>query len=112
MIFAVLYWAELFRDSPPMLYCMMNNQEDWQAYWLETLQTWDDRIEEAGLKGIAHTILNAAQPLIPLFAQLIWFTQPVFGLIGHGESVGALAEMLYSPGEFRQGQGKERPEDG
>lgn len=91
---------------------MMNNQQDWQAYWLETLQTWEDRIEEAGLDGIVYTILDAAQPLIPLLAQLIWLSQPVFGMIGHYESVGTLAEMLYSPGEFRQDRTKERSENG
>jgi hypothetical protein len=91
---------------------MMNHQTDWQAYWLETLQTWEDRIEAAGLGGITRAILDAAQPLIPLLAQLIWFAQPVFGMIGQDESVGILAEMLYSPDEFRQSQKKEGSENG
>ncbi len=87
---------------------MMNNQRDWQAYWLETLQTWEGRIEEAGLGGIAHTILDATQPLLPLLAQLIWLSQLVFGMIGYDESVGVLAEMLYT---HQQGQEKERAEE-
>lgn len=39
---------------------------------------------------------EALSPLDPVLAQLLWFTQPMFGLLGEYHTVGRLAERLYN----------------
>lgn len=62
----------------------------------------DDWIEQIKARGLANAVtfaLDALEPLGPLGAQMIWITQPLFGVFG-GErtrhAVGDIAEALES----------------
>ncbi len=67
---------------------------DWQARWLRRVNLWQSCADEAGFGEIIRALRRALTPLSPIFAQLLWITQPVFSLIGDPAAVTALAEML------------------
>jgi hypothetical protein len=77
---------------------MSNEGFDWQDRWLTLAHRWQERAEQAGLGGVSSAVVEALQPLAPLAAQVLWVAQPTFSLIGRGEAVGVLAEMLEYPG--------------
>ncbi len=68
---------------------------------LEPLQRrltgWSARLHRAGLDGLVAAVLDAAEPLGPLGAQLLWVTQPVLGLLIPADEIGELAHLLDEP---------------
>jgi hypothetical protein len=74
---------------------------DNKSYWLERANFWQHRLIGAGLYGPAQAIAEAFRPLAPLAAQLLWFAQPAFTLIGKFDRVGGLAELLDDPDNLR-----------
>ena len=59
-----------------------------------TLHEWRQRLNYAGLSGLADGLVYALRPLGPLVAQFLWFSQPAFGMFGHSQLAGALAEFV------------------
>ncbi len=66
----------------------MQMVRDHWASWAETLDHW-------GLQGIAAWFLDAAGPLLPLGAQILYFGQPFF----NRDHSAALAHLLEDDGE-------------
>ncbi len=68
---------------------------------LEPLQRrlagWSVRLRTAGLDGLVAAVLDAAEPLGPIGAQVLWVTQPVLGLIMPADEIGELAHLLDDP---------------
>jgi hypothetical protein len=89
---------------------MSSDEFDWQERWLTLARNWRQRAEEAGLGDVSSAVMEALQPLAPLAAQVLWVAQPTFSLIGRGAAVGALAEMLESPGRDGGGPFENRNE--
>lgn len=81
---------------------MSNENNRWRTRWVELAQHWDRRMANAGLGDVTHAIGEAARPLRPLALQFLWFAQPIFGLLGGAEAVGALIELFDTPEDFRQ----------
>ena len=59
---------------------------------------WAERLDAAGLGGLAATLLDAAEPLAPLGAQALWVAQPALGLVLPRDAVADLARVLDAPG--------------
>lgn len=62
---------------------------------------WINALRERNLDGAVLVALDALEPLGPLGAQLLWVTQPLFGVFGGGvgrATVTAIAEALEQPG--------------
>lgn len=78
---------------------MDNNTPTWHHRWL----IFEERLAQAGLGDVAHTLKEAFTPLAPLVAQCLWLTQPVFGLFGQYQDAGEMAEFLYDPAQHRPG---------
>ena len=70
---------------------------DNKPYWLEQAANWQSHLIRTGLYGPAQAIVEAVRPLAPLAAQLLWFVQPAFTLIGKFDMAGELAELLDNP---------------
>lgn len=68
------------------------------ARWAERLAHWSQRLRAARLDGLAGMLLDAAEPLGPLGAQLLWVTQPALGLFVPRDDIAALARLLDAPG--------------
>jgi len=68
------------------------------ARWTPRLLRWADHLRAARLDGPVGALLDAAEPLGPLGAQLLWIVQPALGLLLPREDVGALARLLDAPG--------------
>jgi hypothetical protein len=70
---------------------------------LERLQQrvagWSVRLRSAGLDGLAETLLDVAEPLGPVGAQLLWVVQPALGLVMPSavDDLGSLADLLDDP---------------
>ena len=75
----------------------MSTEQDWRARWLERTHAWGARLGDSGLGGIAGAFALALRPVGPVLAQVLWVAQPGLGLLGQGEAVGALAELLADP---------------
>jgi hypothetical protein len=76
---------------------MMLDKSGWQERWLALAQEWRVRLSEAGLDGLALTLIRAARPLGPLLASTVWVVQPGLGTLGYGQAAGALADLLDDP---------------
>jgi hypothetical protein len=76
---------------------MMLDKSGWQERWLALAQEWGVRLSEAGLDGLALTLVRAARPLGPLLASTAWVMQPGLGSFGYGQAAGALADLLDDP---------------
>ncbi len=61
------------------------------------LAGWSVRLRRAGLDGLVAAVLDAAEPLGPLGAQVLWVTQPVLGLVMPADEIGDLAHLLDDP---------------
>lgn len=66
------------------------------------LDEWRQRLDSAGLGGLADGLGYALRPLGLLAAQFLWFSQPAFGLFGRGELAESLAESLEALDESGQ----------
>lgn len=61
------------------------------------LSGWSARLHTAGLGDLVGTMLDAAQPLGPLGAQLLWIAQPALGLLVPRDEIDGLARVLDDP---------------
>jgi len=55
------------------------------------------RLRESGLHDLVSGLMEAAQPLGPLGAQVLWIAQPALGLVVSGNSIHDLAQILDDP---------------
>lgn len=76
---------------------MRETNNHWQTRWLTLAQTWQRHLADAGLGEIACALKQAFKPLVPIAAQVLWFSQPGFALFGQSEAVNSLAELLDEP---------------
>jgi hypothetical protein len=67
-----------------------------RSYWPE----WARFLQRWGIVGLATVFLETAGPFNILFAQMLYFGQPLFGRPGHGQWE-ALAEMFEHRDELR-----------
>ncbi len=58
---------------------------------------WSARLRAIGLNALAAAFLDAAEPLSPLGAQLLWVAQPTLKLFMPGEEIDGLAQLLDDP---------------
>lgn len=65
---------------------------------LPRLDLWAERLHTLGLDSLCSVFLDAAAPLAPLGAQLLYVAQPTLGLVISRELLGALAHVLETPG--------------
>ena len=68
------------------------------AEWQPRLSRWSRRLRAARLDGPVGLLLDAAEPLGPLGAQLLWIAQPTLGLLLPLDEVALLARLLDTPG--------------
>jgi hypothetical protein len=61
------------------------------------LSGWSVRLKAAGLGDVVGTMLDVAQPLGPLGAQLLWVAQPALGLLMPRDEIDGLARVLDDP---------------
>ncbi len=66
--------------------------------WSPRLLRWARQIRAARLDGPVGALLDAAEPLGPLGAQLLWIAQPALGLLVPRDEIGSLARLLDAPG--------------
>ena len=66
--------------------------------WDQRLARWSRRLHAAHLDGLVGALLEAAEPLGPLGAQVLWVAQPTLGLWVPREEITALAQRLERPG--------------
>jgi hypothetical protein len=55
------------------------------------------RTQTAGLSNVIGAFLDAAEPLAPLGAQLLWVAQPALGLFISRDAIDDLASVLDAP---------------
>lgn len=89
-IYLVLYSLAMTGElSPDRLYRLRSR-----------LARWSARLHATGLESLAAALLDAAEPLGPLGAQLLWVAQPALGLVMRPDGladVDDLARMLEDP---------------
>lgn len=66
--------------------------------WAGRLARWSQRLAASRLDGVVRALLEAAEPLGPLGAQVLWIAQPALGLIVPRDEIGSLARLLDAPG--------------
>ena len=66
----------------------------------QRLVAWRARLRRMGLDGIAGALLDAAEPLSPLGAQVLWVAQPTLRMIMPERDIDALATLLEDPTRF------------
>lgn len=62
------------------------------------LSGWRLRLQATPLAGLLALMLDVAEPLGPLGAQMLWVAQPALGLMVSREAVADLAQVLERPG--------------
>lgn len=62
------------------------------------LERWAVRLRARRLDSVAGALLDAAEPLGPFGAQLLWIVQPALGLIAPRHEIATLARVLEEPG--------------
>ncbi len=77
----------------------MNGVEHWRRRWLRAHHAWQQRIEAADLQYMADALGGAFKPLAPLAAQFLWLVEPGLALLGGGDAVRALADLLLDPAQ-------------
>ena len=66
--------------------------------WLERFTRWGERLRAAHLDSVVGVLLDAAEPLGPIGAQLLWVAQPTLGLFVSHTEIDSLARWLDEPG--------------
>jgi hypothetical protein len=61
------------------------------------MDEWIQEAKARGWGGWLAVVLDIAEPLGPLSAQLLWLAQPALGLLVDREGIGALAQTLEEP---------------
>lgn len=67
------------------------------ACWDGRLARWSHRLRKKRLTGLVGALLDAAEPLGPLGAQMLWVAQPTLGLFMPRDDVASLARILEHP---------------
>lgn len=67
------------------------------ARWNARFLRWGRRLRAVHLDGLAVALLEAAEPLGPLGAQVLWWAQPTLSLFVPRDEIGALARALEAP---------------
>lgn len=62
------------------------------------LSVWRQRLRTTPLADLVTLVLDAAEPLGPLGAQVLWAAQPALGLLISRDVVADLAQVLEMPG--------------
>jgi hypothetical protein len=65
--------------------------------WTPRLARWARRLRAARLDGVVGALLDAAEPLGPLGAQLLWIAQPTLALFVPRDDIASLARLLDDP---------------
>jgi hypothetical protein len=73
---------------------MDHSDDQWRIVWLKRLKSWQFRLDDTGLSGVASAFSDAFRPLGPVAAQLLWISQPGFALFGQYDSIDGLANLL------------------
>jgi hypothetical protein len=66
--------------------------------WAPRLARWSGRLQASGLRGLVGVLLEAAEPLGPLGAQVLWVAQPALGVLLPRDEIASLARLLDEPG--------------
>jgi len=61
------------------------------------LTGWSAQLRTLGIDSLLGAFLDAAEPLGPLGAQLLWVAQPALGLVVPRDEVDGLARILDNP---------------
>ncbi|MBZ0306846.1 MAG: hypothetical protein K8I82_12325 [Anaerolineae bacterium] len=61
------------------------------------MKTWREHLQHVGLLDFAGLLLDVAEPLSPIGAQLLWVAQPALSLLIAPEKVASWAETLQDP---------------
>jgi len=90
------------RFSPPSRLCytvLMSyvEQSPEAERWAARLARWSGHLHAAHLAGLVEVLLDAAEPLGPLGAQVLWVAQPTLGLLVPRDEIAALARLLEAP---------------
>ena len=80
--------------------CTVEHSSDTDP-WERRLTDWSKRLHAAHLGGLVGALLDAAEPLGPLGAQVLWVAQPTLGLLLPREEIASLARLLEAP-SFRK----------
>ncbi|MBN1563927.1 MAG: hypothetical protein JXA10_08810 [Anaerolineae bacterium] len=65
--------------------------------WPERFTRWGERLRAARLDHLVGALLDIAEPLGPLGAQLLWVAQPTLGLFVAHTEIDSLARWLDEP---------------
>lgn len=66
--------------------------------WAGRLARWSKRLHAAHLGELVEVLLEVAEPLGPLGAQMLWIAEPTLGLLVPRDDVASLARLLEAPG--------------
>ena len=66
--------------------------------WLKRFTRWGERLRAARLDSVVSVLLDVAEPLGPIGAQLLWVAQPTLGLFVSHTEIDSLARWLDEPG--------------
>lgn len=93
----------MVRFSPPSRLCytvLMTyvEQSPEAEHWAGQLARWARPLRAAHLGRLVEVLLEAAEPLGPLGAQVLWVAQPTLGLFVSRDEVASLARLLEAPG--------------
>ncbi len=73
----------------------MSDQENfWYRRWIAIGQAIRYHVAIYGLEGVAAAFGDALRPLAPAVQQLLWIVQPLAGVFGQEQPIGALADLL------------------
>ncbi len=67
------------------------------ARWEKRFWRWGRWLRAAHMETLAAALLDAAEPLGPLGAQMLWWAQPTLSLFMPRDEVSALAQALEEP---------------
>jgi hypothetical protein len=73
----------------------MGEDKQSRGGWSNT--SWENRLNQSGLGGLVHSILDAMRPAAPIAASLLWIAQPAFAMFGRAEEIESLANRLNDP---------------
>ncbi len=73
------------------------DRADWRTRWDARLTTWGARLRARGLDGLVAALLDAAEPLSPLGAQVLYVAQPTLGIFFPSQGITRWARLLEDP---------------
>lgn len=73
------------------------DRADWRTRWDARLTNWGARLQTWGMDGLVAALLEAAEPLSPLGAQVLYVAQPTLGVFFPTEAVDRWAQALEDP---------------